>query len=352
MALLHRSNDQYIDPTNVAEWVSVGFGAQCVQVAVVTALVYDTSKHENKAFSNDLEVLMVVKVIRMDKEIQYFWVLPVKFVNIAYFLVCVAKFLIASKFAHLIKTLQESIPGNSNFSEWTSDIIDILTLVLIDYIMMVRVIALYSLSKRHATQCLATTNGLTVPSEDKKLAVFLKALLCIEVGLKTSIIVYLISYQDTTVFTLAEDAKVCGAARIPSWRLSMVDWVVQVAYGFLLMVLATYRTVEYWGTTRGYARFSLVKVIIRDQIIYFALVIIISVFNVVKLKIATSNFITSVVISCLGNPSFLCIIGSHILFNLREACDQRYDEDGSCLVKSRAEMTAMGTSGSGSLEGT
>ena len=42
-------------------------------------------------------------------------------------------------------------------------------------------------------------------------------------------------------------------------------------YGALLMVLALYKAAEYWRMSAGFKGFTLVKVLIIDQILYFAL---------------------------------------------------------------------------------
>lgn len=42
-------------------------------------------------------------------------------------------------------------------------------------------------------------------------------------------------------------------------------------YGVILMALALYKAVEYWRMSRGFKGFTLVKVLIVDQVMYFAL---------------------------------------------------------------------------------
>lgn len=44
-----------------------------------------------------------------------------------------------------------------------------------------------------------------------------------------------------------------------------------MAYGLILMILAIYKAAEFWKLSSGFIEFNLVKVLILDQVIYFAL---------------------------------------------------------------------------------
>ena len=45
-------------------------------------------------------------------------------------------------------------------------------------------------------------------------------------------------------------------------------------YGTLLMALALYKAAEYWRMSTGFKGFTLVKVLIVDQILYFAMCVL------------------------------------------------------------------------------
>ena len=47
--------------------------------------------------------------------------------------------------------------------------------------------------------------------------------------------------------------------------------VVPIAYGTLLLGLALYKAAEYWKASSGFKGFKLVKVLVLDQLLYFAL---------------------------------------------------------------------------------
>lgn len=44
-----------------------------------------------------------------------------------------------------------------------------------------------------------------------------------------------------------------------------------MVYGVILMALALYKATEYWRMSKGLKGITLVKVLIMDQVIYFAL---------------------------------------------------------------------------------
>lgn len=44
-----------------------------------------------------------------------------------------------------------------------------------------------------------------------------------------------------------------------------------MVYGIILMALAIYKATEFWRVSNGFKGFSLVKVLIADQVMYFLL---------------------------------------------------------------------------------
>ena len=47
--------------------------------------------------------------------------------------------------------------------------------------------------------------------------------------------------------------------------------MIPLMYGMILMVLALYKAKEYWRASFGLHGFTLVKILILDQILYYAL---------------------------------------------------------------------------------
>ena len=54
-----------------------------------------------------------------------------------------------------------------------------------------------------------------------------------------------------------------------SSRYSPKGRVIPLAFGVILMALALYKAAEYWRMSAGFKGFTLVKVLIYDQILYF-----------------------------------------------------------------------------------
>ena len=44
-----------------------------------------------------------------------------------------------------------------------------------------------------------------------------------------------------------------------------------MVFGTVLMVLAVHKAAEYWKMSAGFKGFTLVKVLLRDQVLYFML---------------------------------------------------------------------------------
>ncbi|EJC99054.1 uncharacterized protein FOMMEDRAFT_161282 [Fomitiporia mediterranea MF3/22] len=274
MALFPRSADiEVIDPSVVPEWVSEITIGQFFQVATVTVLVYDA-------------------LITMDKEIKFFWRFPLKTVNIVYFAIRYIGIFgaIASLFCKL--------------SQWASDVANWITIISIDYILVIRVLALYA--------------------HDRTLSACLMTLLLLEAGFKVGMSIYLDNSQHIVAAGLANSNKhpFCDNMSFPTWWLGLIDWVVPMVFGVILMALALYKAAEYWRESAGFQGFTLVKVLIQDQLIYFSFVVFCAVINIINFRIEVSSPFTANVLICFGNPSFLCVLGSRMIVNLKEAGEE------------------------------
>ena len=107
----------------------------------------------------------------------------------------------------------------------------------------------------------------------------------------------------------------------------------------LLLVLALYRAAEYWRMSAKFKGFLLVKVVIQDQVVYFFLsvnsyslrksplradhlcrVLVCATVNIIEFRVYDSASDSVVILlQSIGNTSFLCILGSRLLVNLKEA---------------------------------
>ncbi|KAL5524819.1 hypothetical protein ACEPAF_9965 [Sanghuangporus sanghuang] len=233
-----RTDVEYIDPSLVPLWVLEDNIAQFFQVAIVTVLVYDA-------------------VITLDKEVKYFWKFPWNMVTFVYFMIRYAGILgaVAALFC--------------NFSGWTKNAANWITIISVDYILMIRVLALYS--------------------QDKRLTIVLNALLTLEAIAKFALFIYLNVLERIAIFGLAKDVTFCGTNASFSLPAAIIDWVIPLVYGLILLVLALYKAAEYWRLSAGFKGFTLVKVLIQDQVMYFALVIACCVFNIMEFEVYFAN---------------------------------------------------------------
>ncbi|KAH8109820.1 hypothetical protein DFH11DRAFT_1515063, partial [Phellopilus nigrolimitatus] len=89
-------------------------------------------------------------------------------------------------------------------------------------------------------------------------------------------------------------------------------------YGVILMVLALYKTVVVWRESAGFGQHSLVKVLIQDQAIYFIMVVFCSVMQILSKQVEAPDAVLADLLSILGSPSLLSVLGSHLLVHLKE----------------------------------
>lgn len=121
-----------------------------------------------------------------------------------------------------------------------------------------------------------------------------------------------------------------------TWNDTSIERTIPLAYGTLLLALALYEAAEFWKLN-GLHGSRLVFVLIKDQAFYFILWVVTvtgdwnshlilsraiscSVFNILDDKFAES-LLSANVLESLGNPTLLCILGSRMFFNLKEAAE-------------------------------
>ncbi|OCB85036.1 hypothetical protein A7U60_g7993 [Sanghuangporus baumii] len=177
--------------------------------------------------------------------------------------------------------------------------LDLATIVLIDYILLIRVLALFH--------------------EDRKLSIILKILLGLEAGLDLGILIHESLSVDTNVGSVAEGMIICIRIGEPSRTLVIVSWLAPATYGFVLMCLALYKSAEYWKLSSGFKGFRLVRVLVQDQALYFGFVIFCFICKIIVFCIKEITPFVSTTLGSAGSPTLLCVLGSHLLINLKEA---------------------------------
>ncbi|KAL5524850.1 hypothetical protein ACEPAF_9996 [Sanghuangporus sanghuang] len=244
--LLSRGEPTPVDPTQVPLWISGVTVSQYFQVATVSVLGYDLA-------------------ISIDKEAKYFWRIPRKAVDFVYF---------ANRFVGIFGTVAFLY---GHFATWTRSIAQWITIALIDYILMIRVLALY---------CRA-----------KSISICLNILFVMSASSKLGIIIYGLHSQQNAVFSLGNYGTVCGVNKTPSWKLGMFDWLI-------------------------------------PMVLYFMLIILCSMFAILGFKLVIPNVILADILSSLGNPSFLSLLGSRMLINLKEAGERGQNEGTNYKIPS------------------
>ncbi|KAL5501298.1 hypothetical protein ACEPAH_8558 [Sanghuangporus vaninii] len=284
MSLSMRSDVETIDSSSAAPIVFEKTINQYFQVATVTLLVYDAA-------------------ILFGKEVKYYWRIPRSTTDFAYFSI------------RYIQIFGSIVDLFCKFTTWTTNIANWMTIVLIDYILMIRVLALYS--------------------QDRTLSICLKALLVLEAAFKMGLLSYVIREENVAVGQLGENATICITESSVLWQLGVVDWLVPMVYAVVLMILAIYKATEYWKISTGFKGFALVRVLVQDQMIYFMSAIACSLLNILTFRISISNDILASILNAVGNPPLLCIFGARMLINLKEAAERGQNEGTNIKISSR-----------------
>ena len=124
-------------------------------------------------------------------------------------------------------------------------------------------------------------------------------------------------------------------------------------YGLLLMSLALYKATTLWKAQPGMNTTRLIKVLVRDQVIYFLAyvflpkkcsagsvnpvmlsVILISALEIMEKFNAGSSALFAHILVVLTNPPLLSVLGARLLFNMKEAGAKGLNEGTSCGSKS------------------
>ncbi|EJD00618.1 uncharacterized protein FOMMEDRAFT_159379 [Fomitiporia mediterranea MF3/22] len=98
-------------------------------------------------------------------------------------------------------------------------------------------------------------------------------------------------------------------------------------YGMILLSLALFKAAEYWRMSPEFGGFYLVKVLIEDQILYYTFVVFCCIMNIVELRISNINPFVAHLLTATGNPALLCVLGSHLSINLKEAGERERNEE-------------------------
>ncbi|PAV17982.1 hypothetical protein PNOK_0646800 [Pyrrhoderma noxium] len=292
-SLLFKPGHNHVPQDDVIPFVQGMTITQLVQFSVATLLIYDI------VITVDMEVSIHVHPRSKLHRNLYDKKRPFQFIKVVYFL---------NRYLGLFGSLAYLKWGAFNPTEsqckgsdyrWSLNLTNCVIIISIDYILMKRVLALYL--------------------QGRQIERVLKSLLVLASLIKIILFAYIQSKIPVLVGVLAEGTTVCGeSGPQPPLYLYIFDWGFPLLFEGVLMVLAFFKASLYWKRSTSFGAF-LVKVLIRDQFIYLLLATFCSVLSIIENNIPISNKFISAVFLVIGNPSILCVLGSRMLFNLKES---------------------------------
>ncbi|KAI5116273.1 hypothetical protein M0805_002619 [Coniferiporia weirii] len=225
-------------------------------------------------------------VITMDKEVKYFWKTPFTPISFLYFL---------NRYLGLLEAL---VDVRCDFLSWFYQISGWIGILAVDVILLIRVIALYERSQK-LTVCLSSLFVVEA-------AVMLWCLVRIQLDIGIGI----------SIGSAVGNAAECGITLDIPQLMFVLYWIPPTVFELVLLMLSVRKCAEFWRETAGLKGFKLMHVLIRDQVVYFALVLACGVANVILIYV--DEGVTSAG-AIFTNATVPCILGSRILINLREA---------------------------------
>ncbi|KAH8111439.1 hypothetical protein DFH11DRAFT_1613139 [Phellopilus nigrolimitatus] len=168
-----------------------------------------------------------------------------------------------------------------------------------DYILLIRVLALFDNKKNIAT-CLRILFGVE--------AVFM-------LGLH----LYYTVFEQIAV-GVGLGFAFCGTENLEYPPIvKTLYWTAPLLFELVMMTLALYKAAQLWKATAGIEGMSLVKVLIQDQVIYFVMIMMCSIAKVCNYWTLVQSTPVTVILTLLGTTTLLCIIGSQMMVHLKEA---------------------------------
>ncbi|PAV15217.1 hypothetical protein PNOK_0897800 [Pyrrhoderma noxium] len=275
------------DPLEAQIFMRAIITQRCIQVAICALLVYDV-------------------LITVEKEVKHFW--TSRWHNVTHIIFFLNRYVgILAATASIFYTALDATTSSCNlhhckFSIWTKHVGGIFNIIIIDYILVIRVLALWG--------------------NNKFLSIILKAIIVCEAIAKLVLVIKADLIADDQAYVFAEGVTICdvGPNAFPQIEtLGFINWLIQTVVGFILFALALFQSAKQWKLMHFKGN-DLKRVLIRDQIAYYFIVLFCGLINIISYQVtglSTSN--GAYVISILGSPIFLSILGSRMFINLKEA---------------------------------
>ncbi|KAL5476778.1 hypothetical protein ACEPAI_2964 [Sanghuangporus weigelae] len=221
-------------------------------------------------------VLVYHSLISLDQEVKFFWPKPRSSVSLIYF---------TNRYIGLLAAI--------------FNIADLFTMLIIEYILVIRVLALYH--------------------QDKKLSIFLKALLALVAVDGFAFRAHGIVYQGEALGIVAEGVSFCFIEREYPMNLMVAAWILPIVFGLILMGLSLHKAAEHWRVSHDFKGLHLMHVLFRDQFIYYGLVSFYAISQLVGAALVNVNGPAAFILATVSSPTTLCILGGQLLINLKEA---------------------------------
>ncbi|KAH8115949.1 hypothetical protein DFH11DRAFT_1583037, partial [Phellopilus nigrolimitatus] len=198
------------------------------------------------------------------------------------------------------------VDTDSHFDTWTHQVADILLL---------RVLAFFS--------------------GDKRIARGLSALFVLMAVLMFAILLYVeISLKVGLVFSDGVSECVSKGVFRQSWATTY--WVIPVVFELVLLALVIHEATKFWKLSHDFRGFKLVSVLVRDQVVYFFVVIACDIANLMSYWLDGGYFRSMV--SGFSNASLLCVLGSRLLFNLHEAAERGLNGGSDTVLATMSDV--------------
>ncbi|EJC99305.1 uncharacterized protein FOMMEDRAFT_160910 [Fomitiporia mediterranea MF3/22] len=215
MRLLPRTDAVSVDPEEAQILVSQAFVSQCFQVFTVTVIAYDI-------------------MTTMDNEIKYFWKTPIKMPTLVYFANRYIG-LLGAVFYSFFNTLDASPALHLNASS-------------------LRIV----LSREGNIIISESSSGFGSRAQDGNNH------LC-----RPNIVFDSFYSRKDTAGEIGGNIRICGFIGSEPVQWGMAGWIVPLIYAAILMTMALYKAAEFWRLSSGLTGFTLVKVLVVDQFLYF-----------------------------------------------------------------------------------
>lgn len=288
-----------VKPNKILDYYHGTIISQYCQISISSLLVYDM-------------------ITTLDREIEYYWSNPYRLNSLLFFF---------NRYIGITTALLTNWFNTFNENEilccityWSHVVANWITILLIDYILLKRVVALY-LHKRNINYAL-------------HVLFFLEALI------ELALLIYVNLYQGLTIGQLADGARICMFVNVVPANWGVAFWIVPMVYEVLLMFLALHRAGQHLRVVRGLSGSRLIKILLKDQAIYFLLVVSCSVANIAANRISGNGFLVPFLLNVLGSPSLLSVLGSHILFHLNQELDNERERSGGLWFDTTTETNS------------